>query len=107
MHNIAVIGEHDSVMGFKVLGLDVFSVYDGRDVPQLIHKLARENYAVVFITETMAIDAAEAIGRYKTSSFPAIITIPNNQGSIGLGMSSIKSNVEKAIGSDIIFNEGR
>lgn len=107
MHKIAVIGERDSVLGFKALGLSVFDVYDDHKVSPLVHQLAREGYAVIFITETMAQRALDAIAKYKTSAFPAIIPIPNNQGTTGMGISGIKSNVEKAIGSDIIFNEGR
>lgn len=47
----------------------------------------------------------ETIERYKAVPYPAIILIPNNQGSLGLGIQGIKDNVEKAIGADILFGE--
>lgn len=108
MAKIGVIGDADSVMGFKTLGIDTFAV-TADEAPRLIHKLAKEKYAVIFITEKTAILASEAIGRYKDVAYPAIIPIPGNYGTTGLGMAALKANVEKAIGVDILFgsNEGK
>ena len=44
----------------------------------------------------------EAIEKYKTEPFPAIIPIPNRFGTNGLGMKGIQDNIEKAIGADIL-----
>ncbi len=104
MYKIGVIGDRDSVLGFKALGLNVFFEQQPDRASKLIHQLARDDYAIIFITEPVAMGAQEAIARYKTSPFPAIIPIPNNRGSLGLGLAGVKANVEKAIGSDIIFN---
>lgn len=102
MAKIGVIGDADSIMGFKALGIDTYSV-TAEEAPQLIHKLAREKYAVIFITEKTAQRAKEAIDRYKNVAYPAIIPIPGNYGTIGLGMAALKANAEKAIGMDILF----
>jgi V/A-type H+-transporting ATPase subunit F len=103
MAKIGVMGDADSVMGFKTLGIDTFSVTD-EEAPRMIHKLAREKYAVIFITEKTARLASEAVSRYKNVAYPAIIPIPGNYGTTGLGMAALKANVEKAIGVDILFN---
>ncbi|MEZ4357724.1 MAG: V-type ATP synthase subunit F [Eubacteriales bacterium] len=103
MAKIGVIGDADSVMGFKTLGIDTYSATAG-EAPQLIHKLAREKYAVIFITERTAKNAKEAIDRYKNVAYPAIIPIPGNYGTTGFGMAKLKSNAEKAIGMDILFS---
>lgn len=105
MYKMAVIGDKDSILGFKAIGLEVYPVTHASKASQLIHRLAREECAVIFITEPVAEYAKEAIARYATSPFPAIIPIPNNAGTTGLGMQAIHANVEKAIGSDIIFGE--
>jgi V/A-type H+/Na+-transporting ATPase subunit F len=104
MYKIGVIGDKDSVMGFKALGLDVFYTSD-EDVGKLVNTLAAKKYAIVFITEQAVLEAEETIAKYKTMPFPAIIPIPNNQGSKGLGMQGIRANVEKAIGADILFRD--
>ncbi len=103
MYRIGVIGDKDSVMGFKALGLDVFYTSD-EDVGKTVNMLAAKNYAIVFMTEDAVLQAKETVDKYKTSPFPAIIPIPNNQGTNGLGMEGIRQNVEKAIGADILFN---
>ena len=105
MYKIGVVGDRDSILGFKLLGLSVFPVREPKEAGLLVNRLAREDYAVIFITETIAKDIEETIERYKAVPFPAIIPIPNNQGSIGLGMQGIKDNIEKAIGVDILFGE--
>ena len=105
MYKIGVVGDRDSILGFKLLGLSVFPVREPKEAGLLVNRLAREDYAVIFITETIAKDSEETIERYKAVPFPAIIPIPNNQGSIGLGMQGIKDNIEKAIGVDILFGE--
>ncbi|MEX1307952.1 MAG: V-type ATP synthase subunit F [Eubacteriales bacterium] len=103
MYRIGVIGDKDSVMGFKALGLDVFYTSDD-DVGKTVNMLAAKKYAIVFMTEDAVLQAKETVEKYKTSPFPAIIPIPNNQGTNGLGMEGIRQNVEKAIGADILFN---
>lgn len=106
-NKIAVIGDRDSVMLFKALGIDVHYAEDAALVEKTIHALAHAGYAVIYITEPAAAAASEAVARYKREPFPAIILIPNSKGTTGLGMRGIKADVEKAIGADILFGEGR
>ncbi len=105
MYKMGVIGDKDSILGFKALGLSVFPVMQPDQAARLIHRLAKENYAVLFITESLAQDIKETIDRYNSQPFPIITLIPNNTGSMGLGMKGIKANVEKAVGVDILFGE--
>lgn len=104
MNKIGVVGDSDSVIGFKALGIDVFPATGG-EVMKAINRLALEGYAIIFVTEQAAETAAETIDRYKTSPFPAIIPIPGNRGTTGFGMKGIRLNVEKAIGTDIFFGD--
>ena len=104
MSKIGVIGDSDSVLGFKSLGIDVFPATDG-DIIKTINRLAVGGYSIIFITEQAAEQATETIERYKTMPFPAIIPIPSNRGTTGLGMKNIRANVDKAIGSDILFGD--
>jgi len=103
MYKIGVVGDRDSILGFKALGLSVFPVTQPEQASRLINKMANENYAVIFVTEPVAKEIKETVDRYKSVPFPAIILIPSNQGSTGLGIQEIKRSVEKAIGADILF----
>lgn len=105
MYKMAVIGDRDSVLGFKSLGLSVHFAYDGEEVTRLIRRMAREKYAVIFITEELAAVSEDVLERYKAETLPAIIPIPSNQGTTGLGMELLNKNVEKAVGVNILINE--
>lgn len=107
MANIGVVGDRDSVLLFKAVGLDVFFETDPEHASRTLHRMAREGYRVIYVTEELYRDCTEAISKYQSEAFPAIIPIPSNQGTQGIGMAEIKANVEKAIGADILFSEGR
>lgn len=103
--DIAMIGDRDSVLIAKAVGLAVYDETDQQKASKLIHKLARDGVKVIFMTEPVYASCAEAISKYKTETFPAIIPIPDSHGTSGVSMASIKANVEKAIGADILFTE--
>ena len=106
MHNnnkIGIIGDKDSILAFKAIGVDCFPTKNYFDAKETLKKLAR-NYAVIFITEDIAAEIKDVIDRYATIPFPAIIPIPTCEGSNGFGMKNLSKNVEKAIGADILFN---
>ncbi len=101
-YKIAALGDRDSVMGFKALGLDVFPAGSAEDARTILHRLAKENYAVVYLTEGFAAQMEADIARYKDVLTPAVILIPGKEGSLGIGMRNIKKAVERAVGTDIL-----
>ena len=105
MHKIGVIGDKDSVLGFKALGLSVFPVTGPSDAAEALQRLVREDYAVVYVTEQTAQGISALIDEYKDRKLPAVILIPGNQGSLGIGLSNLKKIVERAVGADILFKE--
>ena len=102
MYKIAVLGDKDSVLGFKALGLDTFPVESLEQAKQTLHDLAKENYAVVYLTEQLGGNMEAELARYKDELTPAIILIPGKEGSLGIGMANVKSAVERAVGADIL-----
>ena len=99
---IGVVGDKDSVLAFKALGIDVFPVVGDDEAKKTIDRLARNDYAVIFVTEQVAQNIEETIERYNKAVLPAIILIPSNQGSLNIGMQRISDNVEKAVGMNIL-----
>lgn len=99
---VAVVGDRDSVLVFKALGVDVFESIDSMDARKTVDRLAKEDYGVIFITEQIAAKIKETIDRYNDKVSPAIILIPSNQGSLNIGMNRINTNVEKAVGANIL-----
>lgn len=76
MAKIAVIGDRDSVLGFRALGLEVHTVEDSTQARHLLRKAAEEGCAAVFLTEALAAPLQEEIDRYKEALTPAIVLIP-------------------------------
>ena len=102
MYKIAVLGDQDSVLGFKALGLDVFPAESVEEAKSTLHRLAKEDYAVVYLTEQMARYMGEELARYKDDLTPAVILIPGKECSLGIGMANVKKSVERAVGADIL-----
>lgn len=101
-YKIAVLGDKDSVLGFKALGLDVYPAETVEEARKTLHTLAKGDYAVVYLTEQFAAQMEADIARYKDELTPAVILIPGKEGSLGLGMANIKKSVERAVGADIL-----
>ncbi|KXO16212.1 V-type ATP synthase subunit F [Peptoniphilus sp. GNH] len=102
MYKIAVVGDKDSVLAFKALGLDVKTAYNATDARIAVDSLAREKYGLIFLTEELAALIPDTIKRYDSMVIPAVILIPSNKGSLGIGMDRINKNVEKAVGANIL-----
>ena len=101
MYKIAVLGDRDSVLGFKALGLDTYFVETTDEARHTLHQLAKEEYAIIYVTEQLAQSIRADIDKYKTSVTPAVILIPGKGGSLGLGAQALQSAVERAVGADI------
>ena len=102
MYKIAVLGDRDSVLGFKALGLDVYPAEHADEAREILHRLAKENYAIIYLTEQFAARMEAEISKYKDELTPAIILIPGKEGSLGIGMANVKRAVERAVGADIL-----
>ena len=101
-YSIAAVGDWESVMGFKALGLSTYPVANADEAKKTVHKLAEEDCAIIYLTETLAKDMTDVISRYKKLPSPAIILIPGKEGSLGIGKKSMKDDIVRAVGSDIL-----
>lgn len=102
MYKIAVVGDKDSVLGFKALGLDVYPVDSVEEARKTVHGLAKSDCAILYLTEQLAAQMKDVLERYKDALTPAIILIPGKEGSLGIGMANVKTAVERAVGADIL-----
>ncbi|MBQ4112436.1 MAG: V-type ATP synthase subunit F [Clostridia bacterium] len=103
MYKIAVLGDRESVLGFKALGLDVHSAETVEDGRKILHRLAKDGQtAIIYLTEQYAAQMMDEVTKYKDEVMPAIILIPGKAGSMGIGMQNITDSVERAVGADIL-----
>lgn len=103
MYKIGVIGDRTSVLDFRAVGLEVFSTDDPEEAKKTLKKLAKENYAIIYVTEQLYQYMQDEVDEYTDLRIPAIIPIPGSEGSLGIGMTSVKKSVERAVGADILF----
>ena len=98
---IAVIGDPESVMLFRVLGVQTIAAETGEETAKAIHRLAREGCSIIYLTEQLAEMVPEELARYQARTYPAIIPIPGSRGSDGFGKKQIQANIYKAVGMDL------
>ena len=101
----AVIGAKSSVFGFIAVGFKVFFADDAASCEKILSALVLSGeYAVIYITESLASQISERLEEYSTLPLPAIIPLPDRTGG-GFGIKNIKKSVERAIGSDILCKD--
>ena len=103
--NIAVLGDSESIKGFSAIGLEIFPCDSLDDASRLLRNLGdSDDYSIIYITEEIYNVTETERSRYEERLSPAIIPIPGVKGNINTGTKRLSSFVEKAVGSDIIFN---
>lgn len=107
MYKVAVLGDRDSIYGFAAIGLDTYSAKNTEEAAKLLKELAESQYGVIYITESLQSELESEIDKYSSERLPAIIPIPGVSGNTGIGMMNVKKSVERAVGSDIIFNNNQ
>lgn len=105
MYNIGVIGDYDSICGFSAVGFKIFPVESAEQARKTLKTLANHDYGIIYITEPLMEELKEDCARYSEQVTPCIIPIPSCTGVTGFAQSRLRSCVEQAVGSDIIFND--
>jgi len=82
-HKIGVIGEKESVIPFQLFGL-------------------MKNSTIIYLTEKCAELIPDELAKVQQKMTPAVILIPDYDGSRGIGKRMIQENVEKAVGQNIL-----
>ena len=80
----------------------MFPAETAEEAKTVLHRLAKEDYAVVYLTEQYAAQMEAEVARYKDELTPAVILIPGKAGSLGIGMANVTKSVERAVGADIL-----
>ncbi|MCK9437761.1 MAG: V-type ATP synthase subunit F [Synergistaceae bacterium] len=100
---MAAVGSYDSILPFKAIGLDVVEITDeNRDsIGEIMNRFAIKGYAALFVEEALFSKYQQAVDEVNESTDMCIIPVPNQSGSMGVGLSSIRRNVERAVGMDM------
>jgi len=100
---MAAMGSYESTLPFKAIGLDVVVVSDEnrQRIPMILNKFAVDGYAALFLEESLYVEFQDVADEVSESSDISIIPVPNQSGSAGAGLSTIRRSVERAVGMDI------
>jgi len=96
---MAAVGDFESVLPFQAVGVSPFSPENG--LRELLLSLAKEQYAVVFLVDSLYRDNQDMVEELNENYAMSIIPIPGIRGSTGIGISTIRESVERAVGMDI------
>lgn len=102
-YKIAILGNHDAVLGFKGLGMDAVGLSEEKHEEEAKNILENPDYAIVFITEDWGERLEKLLDEYRERALPAIVSVPSPQGTTGAALKNLKKIVEQAVGSDILF----
>ena len=50
MYKIALMGDRDTIIGFKLLGVSLFPTTKKEEAVEILNKLVKEEYAAIFVT---------------------------------------------------------
>lgn len=100
---MAAVGEYETVLPFQAVGVKPCIVKndESSDVDTVLLELAKSGYAVVFVQETFFVAHSSRIEELNDEYETSFIPIPGLKGSMGVGLESIRSSVERAVGMDI------
>lgn len=108
---IAIIGDFASVIGFRGVGFKVFALSDLNEAaPRLTELIKSQQYAIIYMTVSVAERCTEIIEQQKTSVYPALIRLPLGR-SLSVqkeeedDLAFLRNSVKRAIGFDVLEHQ--
>jgi V/A-type H+-transporting ATPase subunit F len=103
---ISVIGDHSTVTGFRLAGVNEgFEVEEGKEaLPILKDKFKEKDSGLIIITEKLYEEIEEDIKRLTEKRVtPMVVAIPDSKGFFEERVDPIKELVRKAVGIEIKY----
>lgn len=104
-NRIGIVGDADSILAFKAIGVETFGVSSAEEAKEFIKEMSKKDFKVIFLTENYAEALEDFLKKYRAKMTPAIIPVPSSCGSNGYGMEGVRRDMEKTIGADILFRK--
>ncbi len=100
---IAVIGDRDTVTGFRMVGVRESSVPKGPDEirKSLLDYFRDPEMGLIIITEPLATEVEETIIELSEAPVPVILLVPDRQGSTGAYETVLRELIRRAVGIEI------
>ena len=102
---IAAFGESDIMLIFKAMGADVYpveSTTDTEDARDLLTKIIKEGYGIIFMTEAIALQLDSTVKYYSNRIVPSIVVIPGLGKRNNYAVDQLRTAIIKAVGVDVM-----
>ena len=100
---IAVIGDRDTVTGFRMVGVNEWftpkSPAETRE--KLLEYFKDPNMGLIIITEPLAQQVENTVNQLASSAIPVVMLIPDRHGTTGAYDTVLKEMIRRAVGIDI------
>jgi V/A-type H+-transporting ATPase subunit F len=103
MPKVAVLGERDTVLGFKSSGAVVYVADTPLQARESLGKVLSGDYAVLLVTESIATALSTELAPLYDKPKPVVTVLPDARKRQGMGMQLLRKRVERAVGADILF----
>ncbi len=100
---IAVIGDRDTVTGFRLVGVSECAVpKTPTETRDLLYQYFRDPaMGLILITEPLATEVEDTIVELSQSPVPVILLVPDRDGSTGAYETVLRELIRRAVGIDI------
>ncbi len=102
---IAFIGDADSVLGFRALGVETVVPENADSAREQFARLVKEKISIIMITENMMDDLQEQIEETVHMAIPSVVVLPGITGTQKRGETTIRELIIKAVGVDLMSEE--
>ena len=103
MSEIALVGDVETGLAFRTVGLHVVTPGDDESASAAVARLAREGYRIVLVTEPFAREAGEEIMKLMDRTDVCVLSIPAAGGATGYGLELVRQMSIRALGADVLF----
>lgn len=106
MPRAVAAGEKRYILGFKGVGFEIVECNDAEEARRALSELSRDaDVALVLLTESIALEAPDAMDAFRARSGAVLTVVPTHEGSRHTSFNRMRKAVELSIGVDILGKE--
>ncbi len=102
---IAFIGDADSVLGFRALGVETVVPGNADEAREQFSRLVKEKTSIIMITEDMIDHLQEQIDETVHMAIPSVVVLPGIKGTQKRGEDTIRELIIRAVGVDLMSED--
>ncbi len=102
---VVFLGDPDSVIGFRALGVDSVVPAGPEDSVRAFRAAVSSGASVIMITEALLDPLREELDRTASRAVPAVVVLPGVSGGSGRGGEIIRKQITRAVGVDLMAED--